>query len=311
MKVLAKTSDNDIATVYVAETEDNKLIEFVESLQPPYPIEDKWVFVISTMYGCPVGCKFCDSGWMYKGKLSKAAILDQIDYMIKLRYPDLRVPAKKFKIQFSRMGEPALNDSVLDVLRQLPELYEIKGFLPSISTVAPAGREEFFSQLSDIKNNLYRSGFQLQFSIHSTNPVQRDWLIPIKKWSFAQIADYGNKFYSIGERKITLNFALGKENELDTDVLLNYFDPEIFLIKITPVNPTYKAMVNNIENIVDDSDGHIETINNIKTAGYDVILSIGELEENRIGSNCGQHLMNYLNGKKNTLDAYSYALESI
>ncbi len=311
MKVLAKASDNNIATVYVAETEDKKLVEFVESLQPPFPIEDKWVFVISTMYGCPVGCKFCDSGWTYKGKLGKAAMIDQIDYMIRSRYPDLKVPARKFKIQFSRMGEPAMNESVLDVLRQLPELYDIKGFLPSISTVAPHGTENFFSQLLDIKNSQYRNGFQLQFSIHSTNPEQRDWLVPVRKWSFSEIADYGEQFYSDGERKITLNFALGEGNEVDQKVLLNYFDPEIFLIKITPVNPTQKALVNNVKNIVDDSCGHNNIVNRIESAGYDVILSIGELEENRIGSNCGQHIMNYLSRSKAPLDAYSYELESV
>jgi 23S rRNA (adenine2503-C2)-methyltransferase len=33
----------------------------------------------------------------------------------------------------------------------------------------------------------------------------------------------------------------------------------------------------------------------MRSAGYDVILSIGEVEENRIGSNCGQYVTRHLN----------------
>src|SRR5512138_460511 len=164
MKVIKKTGDNSLASVYVAESEEGKLIEFVESTQPPFTREEKWVLVISTLYGCPVDCLFCDAGGNYKGRLSYEDLLFQIDYPIREYYPDLNVPAKKFKIQFARMGEPSFNPNVLQLLEDLPQLYHIPGFIPSLSTIAPRGTNTFFNRLLDLKKDRYPTTFQLQFS---------------------------------------------------------------------------------------------------------------------------------------------------
>ena len=66
MKIISKTAKSDIATVYIAEI-NGKHIEFVESIQPPLSKQDKWVLIISTLFGCPVGCKMCDAGSFYHG----------------------------------------------------------------------------------------------------------------------------------------------------------------------------------------------------------------------------------------------------
>ena len=73
MRIIGKTGREDIALVYLAETKEGKLVEFVESVQPPIPRDEKWVLIVSTLYGCPVGCLFCDAGGWYDGKLSKEA----------------------------------------------------------------------------------------------------------------------------------------------------------------------------------------------------------------------------------------------
>ena len=87
MEIVARTAKSDIATVFIANFGDDRLIEFVESTQPPIPIDQKWVLIISTMFGCPVGCKFCDSGWHYDGKMDKEQLFAQIEYLIGQRYP--------------------------------------------------------------------------------------------------------------------------------------------------------------------------------------------------------------------------------
>jgi 23S rRNA (adenine2503-C2)-methyltransferase len=46
----------------------------------------------------------------------------------------------------------------------------------------------------------------------------------VKKWSFAQIQEYGERFYVPGDRKITLNFALAQGMPVDPFVLLNFFE---------------------------------------------------------------------------------------
>ena len=169
MNIIGKTGRDDIATVYLADFGNTSFVEFVESIQPPIPREEKWVLIVSTLFGCPVKCPICDAGGWYKGKLSKKEILSQIDYMILKRFPNRVVDVNKFKIQFARMGEPAFNMAVISVLKELPSLYEAKGLMPCISTVAPMGCGAFFNELLEVKEALYKNSFQLQFSIHSTD----------------------------------------------------------------------------------------------------------------------------------------------
>ena len=217
------------------------MLEFVESVQPPVPLEDKWVLIVSTLFGCPVGCPFCDAGNFYEGRLTTGEILGQVDYLVRRRFPGGEPGTRRLKIQFARMGEPALNPAVLDVLERLPALYPAGILFPSLSTVAPAGKDGFFASLADIKNRLYGDRFQLQFSLHSTEPEARAWLVPTQKWDLETIAEYGMSFRRTGERKVTLNFALAEGIPVDAERLRRVFDPACFLIKITPVNPTARG----------------------------------------------------------------------
>jgi len=308
MKIVAKAGREDIAVVYIAEMRGGKFIEFVESLQPPLTREKKWVLIISTLYGCPVSCRFCDAGVDYHGKLSKDEIISQIDYLVIKRFPNRKVPVEKFKIQFARMGEPSFNQSVLDVLDSLPDFYDAPGLMPCISTIAPKGVDGFFERLLEIKKKHYKYRFQLQFSIHTTDKELRDWLIPIQKWDFEKIVEYGEAFYDEDGRKITLNFSLADKMSIDSDVLLKHFSPDIFLIKITPVNPTYQANKNGLSSTLTSKKWN-KMVDTLRSSGYEVILSIGELEENYIGSNCGQYVTTYQREEKIIEDAYTYELQ--
>ncbi len=312
MKVLASTGREDVAMVYIIDLGDNRLIECVESVQPPIPREEKWVLLVSTMFGCPIGCSMCDAGGHYQGKPTKEQILSQIDFLVRKRYADGNIPAKQFKIQFARMGEPSLNPNVLDVLDELPELYNAPGLMPSLSTVAPKGSGDFLERLLEIKYDRYSGGhFQFQFSIHTTDETLRDQIIPVKKWGFAEMEAYGERFYTPGDRKITLNFALAKDMPVDAAVLLNHFDPGKFLIKITPLNPTYRALENNLSSYIDphvENNGY-EIVESLKKAGYRVIVSIGEIEENLIGSNCGQYIKQHLSASQPIPDGYTYSIQ--
>jgi 23S rRNA (adenine2503-C2)-methyltransferase len=168
----------------------------------------------------------------------------------------------------------------------------------------------FFDELLEIKETMYENNFQLQFSLHSTNEQQRDWIIPVKKWSFSRIASYANSFVRSGNKKISLNFALSKETILEPNELIRFFDPEKFLIKITPVNPTFMSSKNEIDTFIQPDSNEIAVIDEIRNHGYQVILSIGEWEENRIGSNCGQHLLNNQNKDHKLSNSYTYEIVS-
>jgi len=305
MKINATSGIENIATVYIAEFSSGKLVEFVESTQPPTPIHEKWVLMVSSLFGCPVQCRFCDAGGYYQGKLSADEIHAQIAYLITKRFPDKRIPVQKFKIQFARMGEPAFNSEVLTVIEQITERYDAPGFLPSISTIAPQSCDSFFQRLLQIKKSKFPDRFQLQFSIHSTNRKQRDWLIPVKKWDFNQIAKYGSLFFDEGGRKITLNFALVQDAKIDPEVLQDFFSPDVFLLKITPVNPTLMAHKHQLTSTIQSDSLEYSFIDELQDIGYEVILSIGELKENKIGSNCGQYITNYLKSNKQLHDGYT------
>jgi 23S rRNA (adenine2503-C2)-methyltransferase len=312
MKVVASAGKEEIAVVYIGELENGKFVECVESLQPPHSREEKWVLLVSTMFGCPVGCLMCDAGGYYEGKPTAPEIFEQIDFLVSKRYPDGNVPSRQFKIQFARMGEPALNPHLLPVLDELPARYHAPGLMPSLSTVAPHGTEEFFERLLEIKYEKYPGGhFQFQFSLHTTDDSLRDQIIPVKKWGFEQMAEYGERFYKQGDRKITLNFALARGMPVDERVLLKHFSPEKFLIKVTPLNPTYRAIENQLSSYINTQ--HVgesyEIIQNLQDAGYQVIVSIGEQEENRIGSNCGQYIRRHLLSSKKIEDGYTYAIQ--
>lgn len=284
--------DDALARVYVGRFADGACVEFAESVQPPEPRDRKWVLIVSTLRGCPVGCPICDAGGDYRGKLSADEILAQVDRMVLPRFPDRRVPIPKFKIQFARMGEPALNDAVLDALRLLPGRYDAPGLMPSVSTVAPAGRERFFDGLIDVKRELYPSGrFQMQFSLHTTDEAIRRRLVPIRTWSFDEMAAWGGRFLGPGDRKITLNFAPARGLPLDPAAVAARFDPARFLVKLTPINPTFAARKSGLEGLVDPAEpGAAERVaDDFRRSGFETIVSIGETRENEIGSNCGMH----------------------
>ena len=312
MEIVARVGNNEVAVVYVGEYPDGELVEFVEAVQPPRPREKKWVLMISTLYGCPVECKMCDAGGFYHGKVSKERMLAQIDYMVFRHFPDGVVPCEQFKIQFARMGEPAFNRAVLRVIEELPGRYTAPGLMPSLSTIAPAGVDSFFNELIGIKDAHYSGGrFQFQFSLHTSDEQLRRSLVPIKTWSFDQMAAYGERYYQPGDRKITLNFALAEGNPVEADSLLRFFDPEKFLIKITPLNPTYTAQNHGLRSYIgtreEGADYEIPAM--LQQAGYQVIVSIGELEENRIGSNCGQYVLKHVQAEKKLGDGYLYRIE--
>jgi 23S rRNA (adenine2503-C2)-methyltransferase len=314
MKVFAVAGNDKVASVYMAEFAPGKAIEFVEAVQPPFTREEKWILMVSTLFGCPVGCQICDAGGTYHGKLNRDEILIQIDYMVHKHFPNRTIPSEKFKIQFARMGEPAFNPAVLEVLEALPQRYNAPGLMPSLSTIAPQGTNPFFERLIEVKDRLYSSGnFQFQFSVHTTDPAIRDQLIPVKKWDFVRMAEYGRRFRKPGDLKITLNFALAAGNPLDPAVLLEHFDPADYLIKITPINPTSQVQKNGLFSYVDpcQPSENDTIVTALRQNGYQVIISIGEVEENLIGSNCGQYVLNYLKSEISIPNGYTYEVQDL
>lgn len=292
MKIVKEIGNEKLAKVFIGNIRGRN-VEFAESIQPPLPRNEKWVITISCLFGCPVKCLMCDAGQEYCGKLDLDDMLEQIDHAVMRFYPDRNIQVKKFKIQFARMGEPAFNPAVLDVLEELPKRYVAPGLIPSVSTIGPKVSSDFFEKLLDIKNRLYANGkFQMQFSIHTSDVQKRDTLMPIKKMSFPEIAEFGERFFNPGDRKITLNFNVMKGYPIEPAILRSIFQPEVFIIKLTPLNPTINARNNSLETELDpDNKSTVSSlVDKFRFFGFDTLVSIGDTGENEIGSNCGQYV---------------------
>ena len=297
MRILSRRGVAEVASVFVGDLGGGRTVEFVESTQPPLTRDEKWVLIVSVLHGCPVGCLMCDAGVAFAGPLTAAEIYAQIDFLIRRRYANGEVPVPNFKIQFARMGEPAMNPAVLEVLRGIHGRYRLRSFVPSLSTVAPRGCERFFDELLDVRSALPDGErFQLQFSVHSTDPVQRDRLVPIPKWGFDEMASYGERFLDGRGKRVALNFALARGVPLEASTLLRHFDPSSFLVKVTPLNPTYRARESGLVSYIDPRrrSERDPVVEELEDAGYRVIVSVGDLAENRIGSNCGQYVRRHL-----------------
>jgi 23S rRNA (adenine2503-C2)-methyltransferase len=299
-QLIATTGRDDLALVYLLQFgEDAALtVETVDSIDPRFARSEKSVIILSTQFGCPVGCTMCDAGSDFRGNLSAAQMLAQIRWVVSRR-PEVMQSAK-LKIHFARMGEPALNEGVLEALSQLPRLFEelsgksmpdaCPGLLPCIASVAPIGRRAFFEKLMEIKRALYTGRFQLQLSLNSTDETARRKLMPIAQLPLDELSDIGERFFEPGDRKVVLNFALSKGIPVDADKLAKWFNPERFMIKLTPLNPTEQAEQSGLASVLSPAapEAAEALVARFEQLGFDTIVSIGEPEEIAIGSNCGQ-----------------------
>ena len=98
--------------------------------------------------------------------------------------------------------------------------------------------------------------------------------MPIKKWSLEEVADYGRRFMRPGDRKVTLNFAPGPGEALDASAIARVFDPEHFLVKVTPINPTLSARRRKTAHVWSEAPESIRAAEaELRRLGFSVILS--------------------------------------
>ncbi len=298
MQIISQQGDPTLAEVFVARFRDNDrfLAEFVDARDPDLPADAKWVVIISSQFGCPVACPMCDAGGDYRGDLTRDEMLAQVDHVVTRHGAERLSRVEKFKVQFARMGEPALNPAVLDALRELPIRYDAPGLIPCIATTAPTASRTWLDALCDIRHTIYGDRlFQLQLSVNSTDETARNRLMPVAKLSLPELAMYARRFSAGGPRKASLNFVMTDEVPIDPDVIARHFDPESTCVKITPLNPTNRSVEQHLSTALpphapEAADALCDAL---ARHGFDIILSIGDVRENEIGSNCGMAVRRY------------------
>jgi adenine C2-methylase RlmN of 23S rRNA A2503 and tRNA A37 len=237
--------------VYALEFEDGKLIEVTDTHLPFYTKDavgrkqnmldsddlgnrsERWMVGVSTMSGCPVGCKFCATGQM-KGwrNLTAQEIVEQVEFVINNNPEYDPKYAKEFKINYTRMGEPFLNvDNVRKAIEMISEKYPNTHHYVSTIGIKDA-------DYSWIKDNI-----TLQLSLHSLDEEKRNWLIPFRGKN--TIEELG-KIRTSSKLKTTLNMTLVNEDDFKICEIKKYFDKDAFFIKLSPINPNATSEKNSL-----------------------------------------------------------------
>lgn len=244
---LIRKKDFANGTVYALRLSDGMMVETTDTFLPEYTEKEslkqndrnygdrkgRWMIGVSTMSGCPVGCKFCATGNMKKSRrLTPQEILAQVEFVLSLHNEDF-CDAYEHKINYTRMGEPFLNiGNVRLAINLIEKMYPNTHHY--VSTIGVKG-----SDFSWVKENI-----TLQISVHSFDETERDWLIPFKnKMTLSELGATRTE----SNLKTTVNLTLPSEDSFDVEGLKRFFPKEHFFIKLSPINTNEFATSNGLE----------------------------------------------------------------
>ena len=264
------------------------------------PLEEKWVITLSTQYGCSMMCKFCDVHKVGHGKNAtyndmKNMIINGLEF-----YPEVEA-TKRLNIHYARMGEPTFNRDVLKLSYDLHKI--VRPYIgnsmihPVISTMLPKRNKNLFRFLNewtiDIKNEWFRGDAGLQFSINSTSDEQRDDMFSGNSLSLNEISEIGKSLIQPKGRKYTLNFALADYYEVNAVKLRKLFDPNKFIVKITPLHMTDSSFANGITTTdgYDNYTPYNKVEKDLKGVGFDVLVFIPSYDEDLSRITCGNAIL--------------------
>jgi len=268
---------------------------------PLLPLTEKWVVTISTQYGCSMGCKFCDVPKVGPGRNATLNDMQQMILLALHEHPEITC-SKRLNIHYARMGEPTWNPSVLDHAKWMKDHIDPEYMVhPVVSTMMPKRNEwlkTFIHNWMRIKNRVYRGNAGLQLSVNSTDEKERREMFRGNSLSLHEIAKVMDGVVPFG-RKITLNFPVCGW-EVDPWVLKRYFDPEHYIVKLTPMHKTDTAILNGIKTDGDYTTHHpYEHIENeLQAAGYETLVFIASRDEDLGMITCGNAVLSGKNPER-------------
>lgn len=269
-----------------------KKIEKVENTE--VDLNDKLVVTVSSQKGCPMNCNFCDCPKLgFHGNVSVAELISEISTGIALSGVK---DGQRLNVHYARMGEPTFNFNVIESAKVVGEFANkhFKEYYPVVSTMLPKDNkrlEEFLLEWTAcMKNNNWNGGLGLQFSINTLNEEDRNKAFDSKSLSLQEISDLAKKLPDPIGRKYTLNFAVTSESDLSVDKMNRYFNKEKFVVKITPIHETKRAVENEYE-IVKDFDVYEKFEKPLVEDGWDVIVFVPSFEEDNDRITCSNALL--------------------
>ena len=265
------------------------------------PLEEKWVITISTQYGCPQKCVFCDVPKVkFKGNATYTDLKNQVLEAINL-HPEVK-STKRLNIHYARMGEPTWNPNIIpfskDLLSIVRESHLGRVHVhPVFTTMLPKGNKNLFKIINewciDIKNDKFRGEAGLQLSINSTCDKQRDEMFKGMSLSLDEISKIGRDLPMPIGRKYALNFALADGYIIDAKKLATLFDADKFMVKITPIHQTKSTIENNVITTggYEYFTPYKEVEKELKNVGFDVLVFIPSKDEDDSRITCGNLIL--------------------
>jgi 23S rRNA (adenine2503-C2)-methyltransferase len=167
---------------------------------------------------------------------------------------------------------------------------------PVVSTMLPRKNKNlmhFLQEWCEIKNYDYRGAAGLQFSINSTSNVQRNEMFNGNSLPLTEISEIGKYLPDPVGRKYALNIALADGIEVDAGKMSYLFNPDKFMVKITPLHVTDTSTENNIVTTGGYSEftPYKAVEEELIQEGFDVLVFVPSLEEDQGRITCGNAIL--------------------
>ena len=267
---------------------------------PTMPLQEKWVITVSTQYGCVQKCNFCDvPNVKFRGNATFEDLKGQFYAALGL-FPTVKY-TDRLNLHYARMGEPIMNRAVYEFSEWLAKNkraiqeetgVRIEVIHPVLTTSLPeamSGLDERILEWCGIKNDLFNGQAGFQFSINSTNEKQREIMFGGSAKPLSWLAVVAEKMPMPLSRKYCLNFAYSTDFEIDAGLLRSMFDPEKFMVKITPIHNNDACRKNGIETKggYDSYHPYKGPEEALRAAGFDVLVFVPSLDEEDGLVTCG------------------------
>ena len=254
----------------------------VESVLYRYPTyTERTVLCISTMCGCPMGCRFCGTGDYFVRSLTAEEIVAQATYILDSQIDGINPSEiKKLQIMVMSMGEPALVKALWEAFRILHKKYPNAALL-----ISSSGPKIDYSWIREMSVEIPTVG--LQFSVHESTDTARNALIPFKnKLNLFEIAKEGLEWFIATRRKPYFNYCAHGNNSSEEDVerLFNLFNPSVWEATVSVIcerESHAQATNEHQRNLA------IEFGNKLVERGYNVRV-FDPAGQTTVGGGCGQ-----------------------
>ncbi len=271
---------------------------------PCMPLSEKWVVTVSTQYGCPMRCTFCDvPNIQFKGNATFDDLKQQLYSAIRL-FPDVHY-TERLNLHYARMGDPIFNPDVFRFAEwmyankrqiQIDTGLRIEVIHPVLTTSLPRKFTKLEARILEwcrIKNDVYNGQCGTQFSINSTNENQRSEMYRGDQLTLEEFAAIAEKMPAPLSRKYCLNFAYSTDYEVDGAKIDRLFDRNNFMAKITPIHNNTACRDNGIKTLggYDSWEPYRKPEEALKSHGWDVLVFVPSFDEEDGLVTCGNAVL--------------------